>query len=560
MCAACLLISVVLSYAGLPALPVFSDKQEASGIHFRHHGNPTSDKYLIETMGGGVAVLDFNNDGRLDIFLVNSGALVQGRQLVVDRSRPAYWNRLYRNNGDGTFTDVTEKAGLSGVATRNYGMGVATGDYNNDGFVDVYVTSFGANVLYRNNGNGTFTDVTQAAGVAAGGWSASAGFFDYDNDGRLDLFVTRYLDWNFSKNEICRDKNGVRTYCAPAHFARVTNILYHNNGDGTFTDVSQRSGLSKVPGKGLGVAFNDYDGDGYTDILVANDAMAQYLFHNNGDGTFTERGLEAGIAFNENGAAISGMGVDFNDYDNDGRPDVIITDLAKELYALYRNVGRGNFDCVIRQSNLARISAFGSGWGVRLMDYDNDGWKDLFVAQSHVMDNAELLDPQLVYRQPPLVARNIGGKFVDVSDQSGSVFRQPMAGRGAAFGDLENDGDIDVVINVLNDSPRLLYNNASGLPNHWLEIKTVGTVSNRDGLGATIKIVGASGFEQWGYVTTTCSYLSACDPRVHFGLGADDKASALEIRWPSGTRQVLNHVQANRILTVTEPRREEAKK
>jgi hypothetical protein len=533
-------------------LPVFSEKHQ--GIQFRHHGNPTKEKYLIETMGGGVALLDYNNDGLMDIFLVNSGAFhVQDGQVVVDRSKPAYWNALYRNNGDGSFTNVTEKAGLSGGFTENYGMGVATGDYNNDGFVDLYVTSFGKNVLYRNNGDGTFTDVTEAAGVAGGGWSASAGFFDYDNDGRLDLFVTRYLEWDFSKNQDCRDKNGARTYCAPAHFAPVTNILYHNNGDGTFTDVSRNSGIAKVAGKGLGVAFNDYDGDGYADILVANDAMAQYLFHNNGDGTFSERGLEAGIAFNENGGAISGMGVDFGDYNNDGRPDVVITDLAKELYALYRNVGGGNFECTTRQSNLARISAFGSGWGVRLIDYDNDGWKDLFVVQSHVMDNAELLDPRLVYRQPPLVARNIRGKFEDVSSQSGPVFRQPIAGRGAAFGDLDNDGDIDVAINVLNDSPRLLYNNASQLPNRWLEIRSVGTVSNREGLGAAIKVVGSSGFEQWGYVTTTCSYLSACDPRVHFGLGDDVKAASIEIRWPSGIRQILKNVEVNRILTVTEP-------
>jgi hypothetical protein len=439
-------------------------------------------------------------------------------------------------------------------------MGVATGDYNNDGFVDIYVTSFGANVLYRNNGDGTFTDVTKTAGVAAGGWSASAGFFDYDNDGRLDLFVTRYLAWDFSKNIVCRDRSGVRTYCAPAHFSPVTNILYHNNGDGTFTDVSQRSGIGKVPGKGLGVAFNDYDADGYTDIVVANDAIAQYLFHNNGDGTFTERGLEAGIAFNENGASISGMGVDFSDYDNDGRSDVIITNLAKELYGLYRNLGRGNFESKVRQSNLARISAFGSGWGVRLIDYDNDGWKDLFVAQSHVMDNAELLDPQLVYRQPPLMARNVHGKFADVSDQSGPAFRQPIAGRGAAFGDLDNDGDVDVVINVLNDSPRLLYNNASHLGGHWLEIKTVGTVSNRAGLGTTIKVEGASTGEQWGYVTTTCSYLSACDPRVHFGLGPDQKVATVEIRWPSGIRQILKEVRTNQLLTVREPQSRGAEK
>lgn len=557
------LVVCLISLAAAPALdppppPVFSDETARSGIQFRHHGNPTPDKYLIETMCGGVALLDFDNDGRLDIFLVNSGAFrVQGKQGRIDRSKPKYWNRLYRNNGDGTFTDVTERAGVSGAGSTDFGMGAAVGDYDNDGYPDLYVTNFGRNVLYHNNRDGTFSDVTEKARVAAGGWSISAGFLDYNNDGRLDLFVGRYLDWDFSKHVYCGEP--VHTYCPPSKHAPITNILYRNNGDGTFTDVSRESGIAAKPGTAMGLALNDYDDDGFPDIFVSNDGLAHFLYHNDGNGKFTEEALEAGTAYNENGVAVSGMGVAFADYDNDGLPDVAVTDLATEIYELYRNLGRRSFQSVSRQSGLASISMTRSGWGVRFIDYDNDGWKDLFMSQGHVIDNIQMFS-QWVYELPPLLVRNVKGRFVDVSPHSGPVFQAPMAGRGIATGDLDNDGDIDVVINVLNGSPRLLYNNASKLGNHWLLIKLVGTVSNRDGQGSRVSVQGASGLKQWQYATTCGSYLAAHDPRVHFGLGGDEGAARIEVRWPSGILQVLENVKSNQILTLTEPPRKGAAK
>src|SRR5229473_3247975 len=356
------------------------------GIDFTHRNSPTSQKYLIETMGGGVALLDYNNDGLLDIFFVNGGKLSEPVKLPVDFSRrdPAYWNRLYRQNGDGSFTDVTRAAGLAD-AGNNYGMGVAAGDYDNDGFADLYVTNYGRNTLYRNNGNGTFTDVTAEAGVAAGGWSASAGFFDYDNDGRLDLFVTRYLDWDISRNILCGTP--FNAYCKPDKFGATTSVLFHNEGGGRFRDVSAVSGIAAVKGKGLGLAFNDYDGDGFADVFVANDGMEQFLFHNKGDGTFEERAMDAGVALSDDGKPFAGMGVAFADYDNDGLPDIAVTNLALEKYALYRNEGGGRFRYASLTTGLAALTARSSGWGVGLFDFSNNGWKDLFVAQSHVLDN-----------------------------------------------------------------------------------------------------------------------------------------------------------------------------
>lgn len=534
-------------------LPTFTDIRERAGITFRHNGSPTDQKYLIETMGGGVALLDFNQDGRLDIFFVNSGKLSNSMQpgSLIDRSPPDYSNHLYLNRGDGTFAEVGERAGVTG---GGYGMGAAVGDYDNDGFPDLYVTSFGSNILYRNNGDGTFSDGTNQAGVGAGGWSASAGFFDYDNDGHLDLFVTRYLDWDFDKNIFCGDpRPGYRGYCHPSEFDPIDNILYHNNGDGTFEDVSEAAGIRAHRGMGLGVAFNDYDGDGWTDILVANDSMEQFLFHNQGDGTFVERALEIGLAYNEDGGVFAGMGVDFNDYDNDGRPDAIITDLSNERYSLFRNDDSGLFSFATTQTGLGRITLTLSGWGVRFFDYDNDGWKDLFVAQGHVMDNIELTNANLRYRQPPLLARNVQGRFEDVSRVSGPIFQTPLAARGAAFGDLDNDGNMDVVVGILHGSPLVLHNEGGRTADHWLLIQTTGTKSNRDGIGAKIKVVSDSGFTQHGYVTTAGSYLSAGDKRVHFGLGSDARVGLVELRWPSGVIQRLTGVEADQLLRITEP-------
>ena len=492
-------------------------------------------------MGGGVALLDYNNDGLLDIFLVNGGRLTNPMQTPenFDRQNPLYWNRLYRQNRDGSFTDVTQAAGLANAGNGNYGMGVAVGDYDNDGYPDLYVTNYGRNILYHNNGNGTFTDVTEKAGVAAGGWSASAGFVDYDNDGHLDLFVTRYMQWDTQHSKACGDIHP--RYCPPEEFPATTNVLYRNRGDGTFEDVSRRSGIAAKKGRGLGVAFADYDGDGYADIFVANDGMEQFLFHNNRNGTFSEKGLEAGAALNDDGKPFSGMGVDFRDYDNDQKPDIVITDLARQNYALYHNDGGGSFSYQSLQSGLAAISGGSSGWGMRLEDFDNDGWKDLFVAQSHVMDNVEQIDPSLHYLERPLLAMNHGGRF----EQVNSGVATPVAGRGAAFGDLNNDGSTEVVMTVLGGRPIVLRNN--GGTNHWLTITLRGTHSNRDGFGARVLVNGQS-----QYATSAGSYLSASDKRIHFGLGNAAMAN-IEVVWPSGIHQRLKDVPVNQFLQIQEP-------
>ena len=539
--------------AATPAPEVqFTDVTQGVGIAFQHENSATSNKYLIETMGGGVALLDYDNDGRLDVFFTN-GAKIDDpmpSSKMPDKSDRKFWNRLYHQNADGTFTDVTEKAGLTGAQQNYYAMGVAVGDYDNDGFEDIYVTGYGGNTLYHNNGNGTFTDVTKTAGVAAGGWSASAGFFDYDNDGKLDIFVTRYLDWSFKTNRYCGEqKPGYRAYCHPDNYDGVTNILYHNNGDGTFTDVSQKAGIANPSGKGLGVTFADYDGDGFTDIFVANDSVQCFLYHNNGNGTFSEVGLLAGVGYNEDGKAFAGMGADFSDFDNDGRPDVVVTDLSNERYMLFRNNGDGTFRDVTNASGVGAATLAFSGWSTHLFDFDNDGWKDIFVAQGHVMDTIQLTSPNLKYLQPPLLLRNEGGHFKRVI--LGPAFQTEWAGRGAAFGDIDNDGDIDVVMSNVGQKATVLRNDG-GNRNNWLGITTIGKKSNRDGIGSRVKVVSASGLTQYFTVSTAVGYQSASDKRLIVGLGADSTAKLVEIRWPSGIVQRFENVKAGQMLKVTE--------
>src|SRR5271169_1992621 len=521
------------------ALPLF-DVKHPRGLDFTHVNSPTPQKYLIETMGGGVALFDYNNDGLLDIFLVNSGKLSNPMHPpeTFDRHDPRNWNRLYRQNQDGSFTDVTKEAGLANAGDGNYGMGVAIGDYDNDGFPDLYVTNYGKNTLYHNNGNGTFTDVTAKAGVEAGGWSCSAGFFDYDNDGHLDLLVTRYMIWDTQHSKICGGE--WQTYCPPAEFPATTNILYRSRGDGTFEDVSHRSGIASIKGRSLGVAFADYDGDGFTDIFVSNDGMRQFLFHNNGDGTFTECALEAGTALTADGKPLSGMGTVFQDYDNDGRPDILVTELPREIYGLYHNDGGGLFSNQSLETGLGALTAGSSGWGVGLEDLDNDGWKDLLVAQSHVLDNVEAIDRSLHYVEIPLLALNHNGRF----ERAESGITVPVAGRGLAFGDLNNDGWLDAVVTVLGGHPLVLMNR--GGTRHWLSITLRGTRSNRDGLGARVRVNG-----QTRFATTGGSYLSASDKRLHFGLG-DSNTALIEVSWPSGTRQTLKDVPADQFLEIRE--------
>ena len=525
------------------AVPIFELKP-LRGIDFLLQNSPTPRKFLIETMPGGVALFDYNNDGLLDIFLMNGGRITEGLHVPenFERSNPRYWNRLYRQNRDGSFLDVTQAAGLANAGNGNYGMGVAVGDYDNDGNADLYVTSYGKNILYHNNGDGTFTDVTAKAGVAGGGWSVSAGFFDYDNDGRLDLFVTRYMDWDADHNKICG--GDWHTYCPPNAFPATTCLLYHNRGDGTFEDVTERAGLAAKKGRALGVAFADYDGDGFTDIFVSNDGMQQYLFHNNGNGTFTECGLESGVAFTADGKGMSGMGTVFQDYDNDGRPDVLVTVLPREIYSLYHNEGGGNFNYASLEAGLGALTSMSSGWGVGLEDFDNDGWKDLFVAQGHVLDNVQDIDASLRYKELPLVALNHNGRF----ERADSGVMKPLAARGVAFGDINNDGSIDAVISCLSGPPVLLLNRGGGT-NHWLTISLQGTRSNRDGYGARVSVNG-----QTRVATSAGSYLCANDKRLHFGLGSAEKVT-VEILWPSGVKQILNDVRADQFLSVREPER-----
>jgi enediyne biosynthesis protein E4 len=532
-----LLFSVLFAITASPHFEV----QVPRGLNFILENSPTAQKYLIETMPGGVALFDFNNDGLLDIFLVNGGRLKSSMTTPesFDRKNPRYWNRLYRQNRDGSFTDATEQAGLADAGDANYGMGVAVGDYDNDGFADLYVTSYGTNMLYHNNGDGTFTDVTGKAGVAAGGWSTSAGFLDYDNDGKLDLFVTRYMEWDTRHSKTCGGE--WHTYCPPEEFPATTSVLYRNNGDGTFEDVSQKSGISARKGRGLGVAFADYDGDGFTDVFVANDGMQQFLFHNNRNGTFSERALESGAGLSEDGRRLSGMGVVFQDYDNDGRPDIIVTELPREIYGVYHNEGGGLFTYRSLETGLGVLSSGSSGWGVGLEDFDNDGWKDLFVAQGHVLDNVEQIDPSLHYRELPLLAMNHNGRF----ERTDSGAQSAVAARGAAFGDINNDGWVDAVTTVLGSRPQVYLNQEGS--QHWLVVTLRGTRSNRDGFGARVEVNG-----QTRFATSSGSYLSATDKRLHFGLGSAENAK-VEVFWPSGIHQTVKLTRPDQFLDVREP-------
>jgi hypothetical protein len=527
----------------------FVDITAQSGVQFRYMASHGTRKYLLETMGPGVALFDYDNDGRLDLFVVNGAPLADPTPpgTIPQKAGPAYWNRLYHQKKDGTFEDVTEKAGLQGAG---YGMGVAVGDYDNDGYEDLYVTAYGGNKLYHNNGDGTFTDVTEKAGVGAGGWSSSAAWVDLDGDGLLDLVVVRYLKWDFDDVWCGEHKEGYRSYCHPDIFQPMAPLVFHNDGKGRFTEISQKIGLSR-PGKGLGIAVADYDGDGHIDVFVANDSMVEFLYHNKGDGTFEELGLSAGVAVDGDGRTYAGMGVDFADYNNDGYPDIVVTNLANQNYALYENNGDGTFSYASLSSGVSRMTLTHSGWGVRFLDFDNDGWKDLLIAQGHDLDTIELNFPTLRYREPLLLARNTGHGFVDVSAQSGPVFEQRWVARGLAVGDIDNDGRLDAVV-TNNEGPIYILRNETEPQQHWLGLTLVGHKSNRDGIGASIKVTTASG-SQWVTVTTSSSYLSASDKRAHFGLGTNEKAISIEIRWPSGIVQTLQNVAADQFLRVDEP-------
>jgi enediyne biosynthesis protein E4 len=532
-----------------PVAGKFVDITDKLGIHFKQRSSKTSRKYLLETMGSGVAVFDYDNDGRLDIFLANGARLDDptAKGTIPEKDGPAYWNRLYHQKTDGTFEDVTAKAGVAGSV---FSTGVAVGDYDNDGFDDLFVAGYGHSTLYHNNGDGTFTDVTASAGVAGSGWATSAAWVDYDNDGRLDLIVARYMIWDFDDIYCGHREAGFRSYCHPDLFKPASVLLYHNDGAGRFSEVAAKAGIDK-PGKGLGIAIADYDHDGWPDILLANDSIPEFLFHNKGGGSFEEVGLPSGVGLDGGGATFAGMGVDFADYNNDGWPDVVITDLANQKYALYANAGDGSFDYTTPATGLGAITLLHSGWGVRFLDYDNDGWKDLFIVQSHVMDTIQVNEPHLRYLESPLLLWNDRGKrFADVSGESGEVFQQTWAARGMAVGDLDNDGRVDVVVTSI-DGPAWVLHNETASQNHWITLKLEGVQSNRDGIGAEIRI-STPAHEQYATVTTAGSYQSSSDRRVHFGLGSSWSIARIEIRWPSGVKQVLSDIRADQILTVKE--------
>jgi hypothetical protein len=527
----------------------FSDVTSSLGIQFEYLASHTSKKYLIETMGAGVALFDYDNDGRLDIFVVNGAPLNDPTPVgtVPQKTGPKYWNRLFHQKSNGTFEDATEKAGLKGVG---YGMGVAVGDYDNDGYEDLYVTAYGGNKLYHNNGDGTFTDVTETAGVAGNGWSTSAAWVDLDNDGFLDLVVLRYLQWDFADIWCGEHREGYRSYCHPDTFPAITPLVYHNDGKGHFTEVSQKIGFTK-PAKGLGVALADYDHDGNIDLYFANDSMVEHLYHSKGNGQFEEIGLASQVAVDADGRTYAGMGVDFADYNNDGWPDLVVTDLANQRYALYTNEHDGTFSYSSFLTGFAKITMPHSGWGVRFLDYDNDGWKDLLVAQGHDLDTVELNYPNLRYKEPMLLVRNTGKSFIDVSAESGAAFQNRWLGRGMAIGDIDNDGRIDAVVTT-NDGPVHVLHNETRTSNHWLILHLVGHKSNRDAIGAQVRIQTLEG-AQFATVTTASSYLSSSDKRVHFGLGPESSVESLEIRWPSGIMQQLKNVKGDQILRVDEP-------
>jgi hypothetical protein len=514
---------------------------QQAGITFRHVASPEK-KYIVESMSGGVGVFDYDNDGLLDIFFVNS--------LTVDLVKSGGKTRsaLYRNNGDGTFTDVTDKAGVGDIG---WGMGAAVGDFDNDGYEDLYVTCLGPNHLLKNNGDGTFKDVTAKAGVGDPRWSTGAAFVDYDNDGRLDLFVSNYVDFDighlpeFGKGRTCQYK-GVPVQCGPRGLPGAGDSLYHNNGDGTFTDVSKKAGVSDPGGfYGLGVVCGDFDEDGLTDIYVANDSTPNFLYHNNGDGTFKDLGFVSGTAVNENGSEQGSMGATVGDYDHDGHLDIFITNFADEYNTLYRNGARLSFTDVSYSAKLAEVALPFVGWGTKFFDYDNDGWVDLFVANGHVY-------PQLEnYRQRKLLHHNNrDGTFTEVAEQTGAPLAEKRVGRGVAFGDIDNDGDVDLVVGDLDGPPQLLRNDG-GNANNSVLIKTIGVKANRDGIGARVKIVSGD-LVQVDEVRSGGSYLSQSDLRLHFGLGARTKIDLIEVRWPGGAVDKITGASAGKILTIKE--------
>ncbi len=531
--------------AAAGSLPAFEEiPRSKSGILWTHTGGLSPEMYEPETLGAGCAFFDYDNDGWMDIYLVNSG------KCDFYNPVPPLRNALYHNNRDGTFTDVTEKAGVTGNA---YGMGVAVGDYDRDGLPDLYVTQYPRSILYHNNGDGTFTDVTKKAGLAAPGWATSAVWFDYDNDGQLDLFVCQFADWNKAKNKFCgNDLTGERWYCKPNVYDPAPCWLFHNNGDGTFTDVSKESGIAKSLAKAWGVVACDINNDGLMDLFVSNDTVANFLFANRGKGRFSEIGLLAGVGYNSFGRARSGMGVDAADYDQDGWIDLFVSNVDHEMYSLYHNNKDETFTDVAPSDGIGSTTMLMSGWGLKFFDYDNDGELDLLLCDGHPDIAVEKHMQNVSYREPMLLFRNTGRGFQNISKQSGPIFSRSIAGRGMALGDFDNDGAVDVLVAVNNAAPILLRNNAAR-KNHWLGVRLVGRKSNIDAIGA--KVTYESGdFKRHRFKVGGGSYLSSHDPRVVLGIGQRSKIDSLEVKWPqpgSSTERFTN-LPIDRYITIVE--------
>ncbi len=536
-------LAVLMATLGAPSASrvQFTDVAAQAGLAFKHENGASTDKFMPETFGAGVAWLDYDNDGWIDVFFSNGADLARGK------TSPG--NVLFKNLGNGKFTDVTAAAGVAGAG--RFGTGVAVGDYDNDGFPDLYVAGYGGNQLFHNNGNGAFTDATAKAGVGGGGWSSSAVWLDYDRDGWLDLYVVRYLDYDLKTAPYCGYKrDGYRMYCDPQQFDGLPDLLFRNNHDGTFTDVSRKAGIANPAGKGLGVVAGDVDLDGWPDIFVSNDGVRNFLYHNKGDGTFADVTYGAGTGYDMNGKPMAGMGVEIADYDGDGLPDILLTAFSREYNTLWRNTGKLNFQDATLKAGLA--SGFNTlAFGTKLFDYDNDGDLDLYCTNGHVTDNVELYDDQLSYKQTDLMYENIGGgKFRDVSAESGPAFKIRHVGRGAAIGDFDNDGDLDIVVANCGDRPLLLRNDG-GNSNHWIAIRARGRESNRFGIGAKVRVTTPAG-TQLREINPAGSYLSTSDTRLYVGLGGDAAAARLEIEWPSGKKQVMENVPANQTLVLDE--------
>ena len=553
----CLLLFVTCAcrQSGTAAGPKFREAAAEVGLRFQHFTGATGQYYLPEIMGSGAALLDYDGDGDLDVFFVQGTVLEPGKKASDTTFPPApgspSGNRLFRNllreTGKLRFADVTDQAGLSHIG---YGMGVAVGDYNNDGFPDLYVTSFGSNVLYRNNGNGTFTDVTREAGVEDAGWSASAAFVDYDRDGYLDLYVTHYLDFTVRGNKECWNAAGERDYCTPTAYKPVVHRLFHNLGNGKFQDVTQAAGIGSAIGPGLGVTCADFNGDGWPDIYAANDGMANFLWLNNGNGTFREAALLSGAAYSADGVARAGMGVTAGDFDGSGNESIFVTNLSREGATLYRNNGRGEFTDTTLQFGLYRPTFAYTGFGVQWFDYDNDGRPDLFIANGAVTIMESLRGTPYPFHQRNLLLHNEGQRFRDASAEAGRPFQLSEVGRGAAFGDMDNDGRVDIVVSNNNGSARLLLNETPPI-GHWLAVRLQGTKSNRDGIGARVAVLRQGRPVLWGHAHTDGSYLSASDIRVHFGLGDSSDASVL-VWWPDGSKEKWDTVAVDSLVTLRE--------